>query len=518
MNANWRLYVWDANTTHANQTAVNARATYSKASPGGLLDGFDWSMAPSGDCKAITFWGAPTDHRGNLRLDVKARDIIRLEVDDDNDGVFDQAFTGVVTENPSARQTIKSEFTAKGSWLLIKQRSVDTREITTRQDVSEYVDDLSDLMPTQVGYAKPPATGFELSEFRAPGIRLSEAFELLRDSLQTYDTGVDGAGDFIFEEPSGSTSIAYASAGLRRLPITSEQIATKINLILLSDQFGGVIMHSYEDPLHSTYGAERTYILPQAQTYQEELTPTDYEIDGTAQQRSTQGGWEAWNGSTGALSDDSSTTTLRAFAAENTDPSVFCQLSIRQRGLMVAFDAPTYVAWAYVEFSSGDDRELILGYDKSSTLGNGIRWVGNRFSGYLAVDQEVSNVGLMAVLNSSCSGYDVRVTEFIPYTYDTDALDRIAKTLIRLPAQEPMELDVPGYVAPVPSVTVTGAPGGDVTGDAAEFRYTLTLEGGLRTVIDLEERSEPDAARRIRFNAEQVTQVSQDTLRVHLTR
>lgn len=516
--ANWKLLVWPANTTHANQTEANARATYSQASPGGILDGFEWSRAPSGDCKALTFWGSPSDHRGNTRLDVGARDIIRLELDDDEDSTYTKVFSGIITENPHSRETRKAKVVAKGTWRLIKDRSLDNREITVRQDVAEYVDDISDLIPTQVGYTKPSATGGELSEFYAPGIRLSEALELLAQSLETYETGVNEENNLIFTHPSGSASIAYSTANLRRLPVNSEDICTKVNLILLSDEFGGVFIHSYEDALHSTYGAEKTFILHRARNYQQKLTPDDYDIDATAQQRSSQGGWEAWGGTVGALGDDDPATILRAYNEENTDPEILCQLSIRHRGVRVAFDTATYVAWAYVEFSSGDDRELFLGYDHNTSLASRIRWVGNQFSGYLAVNQEVSDVGLMASLSSSCSGYDVRVTEFIPYTYDTDAVDRVAKSLIRLPAQEPLELDVSGYVPPVPSVTVTGVPGGDVTGDTAEFRYTLSIDGGLRTVIDLEERSESDATRQIRIAAEQVTQVSQDTLRVHLTR
>lgn len=465
---------------------------------------------------------------------------MQLQIDPDDTGVFTNAFHGVMIELPQARETRKGTFTAVGTRDLFKLRSVDTRRLTTRQDVSSFVNDLSDLFPSQVAYATPSPTGFELSEFHAPGIRLSEALDLLAQSVTGYQWGVDASGTLLFEQPSGSTSVAYATSGLRRLPINGQEVATGINLIALNGQSNrplrqgdtyGVrdlgsgsgyetrksspVIHSYEDALHSTYGAERTYLVNNPMGFLTvDYTRNPYTLLASGMSSGSNAFDEdpttfaQWDGS--SASCEIGPVTSDGGTSNPYETPVAVRVIFECSGVNVALDI---LRRRWTGSVNRDERffetvatangyyDILLILPPDDTVRGGAR----EDDYTLRVD--------------TISGTDVfKVFSVEPLFLDAGALDRLAQSLVRLPASEPLELDLEGYTVPAASVTVTGAPGGDVTGDAAEFRYGLSHELGLRTVVDLEQRVEGMNSRLIRLSAQQVTQVSQDTLRSYLTR
>lgn len=74
------------------------------------------------------------------------------------------------------------------------------------------------------------------------------------------------------------------------------------------------------------------------------------------------------------------------------------------------------------------------------------------------------------------------VFEFYPLVPNEVLLESVAQEQIRLPASEPRRGTVTGVVPPDVEHTITGWPGGDYTGRAAQHQYQLG-----RTVIDFEQ-------------------------------
>lgn len=80
----------------------------------------------------------------------------------------------------------------------------------------------------------------------------------------------------------------------------------------------------------------------------------------------------------------------------------------------------------------------------------------------------------------------MRLYHFYPLVLDTNALEEVAKSFVRLPAVLPRRVAVKGYVAPEREHTITGWPGGDYTGRVAQVQYDLG-----RTIIDFEQAAAP---------------------------
>lgn len=100
--------------------------------------------------------------------------------------------------------------------------------------------------------------------------------------------------------------------------------------------------------------------------------------------------------------------------------------------------------------------------------------------------------------------------------YDRSKGDSLARKLLVPPASVPTEFRVSRLLAPSPAYTLTGAPGGNLTGDVAEFSYRHGT-GGLRsTTVKLEQPGASETARIIRLAAQTQAQEAQTQLRGYL--
>lgn len=549
----WKLLVWEPNTIAANQTEANSRAVYTPIAPGGLLDGFEWACEHNGNCVDLTFWGSVSTRKNTKRLDISAADIIQLQIDPEDTGTLTNAFKGVIIENPQIKEKRKRKYVALGLKELFKRRTLDIRRIRVRQDVNEFVDDISDLFPVQVGYTKHAITSGELNELYAPGIRLSEALDLLAQSVEGYDWGVDADGNLLFAIASGNTTIEYKLSGMKLLPIHSQDIATKINLIVLNgkanqelnvyginaesdanyrvettdsyfaERISSPVIHEYEDPKHSKYLAERTYIVNSPLAYiQADPTRNPYELSPATV--------DTFNNSSNILDTNLSTKAtfngvsnwpdvvvrkINASALDNTlEPSIGVRIIFevsrgevelklfRRRG-----DSGTTVVERYEQLivdNAASFRDLFVLIPPDDRYRNGL------------------STDLFELVTPNIAGTEWANTEtfdvyaVLPLFLDTTALDNLAKDLIVLPSIIPAELNIKGYKAPSAQVTITGTSDGDLTGTVKLFSYTMKFDKGMRTSIDLEEQSEEDTSRAIRLKAQEVTLASQNTLRTYL--
>ena len=97
--------------------------------------------------------------------------------------------------------------------------------------------------------------------------------------------------------------------------------------------------------------------------------------------------------------------------------------------------------------------------------------------------ERVASFTLSLVANSSTQ---MRVYAYYPLILNVPLLDDIAKANIRLPAANPTRVTVNGIVAPDRSHTIVGWPGGDYTAPVAQHQYELG-----RTIIDFEQAGAP---------------------------
>lgn len=135
----------------------------------------------------------------------------------------------------------------------------------------------------------------------------------------------------------------------------------------------------------------------------------------------------------------------------------------------------SFFIWAVPETPDGQEREIygLASFDARTAPVN-----------FGAPPNLVHTVGL--VLMPQVVGGDVRVIEFVPLMLDDAVLGPLVVRQMKVPAQNPRRVTVDGFVPPDRQHTITGWPGGDYTGAAAQHQYS-----GGRTVVDFERAGSP---------------------------
>lgn len=111
-----------------------------------------------------------------------------------------------------------------------------------------------------------------------------------------------------------------------------------------------------------------------------------------------------------------------------------------------------------------------------------------------------------------------RIYTFEPIRLSRAKLDTLARKALVPPAQEPTEFTVAGLLGPNPTVTLTGAPGGDLTADVAEFEGRHERGALVSTVVKLEQPGASETARIMRIVARERAADAQTELRGFLER
>ncbi|MFD2610168.1 hypothetical protein ACFSR9_12065 [Deinococcus taklimakanensis] len=111
-----------------------------------------------------------------------------------------------------------------------------------------------------------------------------------------------------------------------------------------------------------------------------------------------------------------------------------------------------------------------------------------------------------------------KIYAFEPIRLDRQKVDTLARKYLRPPAQQPTEFKLPYLLGITPTVTLTGAPGGDLTGDVAELEFEHSEKGLTTTTVKLEQPGASETARIMRLVARDRARDAQTELRGFLER
>lgn len=109
-----------------------------------------------------------------------------------------------------------------------------------------------------------------------------------------------------------------------------------------------------------------------------------------------------------------------------------------------------------------------------------------------------------------------RLYDIQPLGLDFEKLDTIARKALSPPVQEPTEFTLPYLLGVTPTITLTGLPGGDQTGDVVELEGRHDGKALRSTTVKLEQPGASESARIIRLVAKERAVDAQDDLRAFL--
>ncbi len=524
----WELRVWTPNK-------ATLKATYTSASPGGIVEGFRWSVRGDGSCEQMRFSAKPS------AVDIQARDIVQLLVDGQ------PAFYGYIETSWPAQDGRAREYAAVGAAELMRVRYTDARswDANTYTDVADIVRDaLSRWLHPGIAGTDVRDTGGTVDASTPGPIPLHNLLTDLAKAVKT-SWGVDATGTLFFNRPGGSAAAGYAQKGLRWLPVEGEEVVTQViawggfrdtgavvtvetpsskGTIETSQGKTGLYLVAYTAPEHSTYGAAKAFSFA--------VESAEYGVDGSVAAKvhrdlggiSVVGAGVAYcgraSGSESNLVDGDSQTSLRLKIGDTGSIGTGWVEAVIRFQLPEGF-WPT--AWEL-------DFAFSVNPATDAALSAFVRGQADKGGG-LYVPRDVSinaQSGTIKVYGgplSSIEGIYVRVD---PATYTCGspvyldlkelrlwglwmpAYKEAAKSLIRLPSQSPAEVTWDGYQPPARYLTVTGAPGGDLTGEVEVWEYELTPRR-LVSRARLGSRGADEAARAIRILADRRRQEAEGT-------
>lgn len=547
---------------------VTPKATRTDTDPGGVVGGFSWRATRLLDCLSATVRvHAPT-------LGIRNRDLVRLTVNGT------AVFYGPVVECPHPRDPSFGEASLAGASELLG-RTVIGSEVYENIDVALIVRDLVQrYRHPGVTYDETliPLTGRVLTKFSMPYRTLQQALDSLSKTLATNGVpfGVRPDGKVFFGVPlPAGISVPYAGVkGLALIRVDGTDVVTEATLIALSRASGLTPNKTSTYPPHYLDGIITppevysksgyfTYGLPyKPGTYSLKTTAAGFEAyhlqaasivpDGadvfsylsTNTQLFTSGYTDAasaldGNDATFASSDGSANPALQ-FAqviGADADPVVGFRLrySLDTSGYTTdSYSAGVTLQYAYPEPGGSQYGTATFDWILEATGGavreaSSVRPLPQEFLAAVQTAPWTTTTPnpYKAVVNFSLNTAQgatalpagrlkVYALEFI--TLSRAKVNAYAQATLRPPAQAPSEVVVTGLVGALSTVTVTGAPGGDVTGDVAEIAGELSSTGDLRTTLKLEQPGASTAARVIRIAARDQAQGAQTDLRGYLER
>lgn len=318
------------------------------------------------------------------------------------------------------------------------------------------------------------------------------------------------------------------------LPIDSQDVVTKVRLLIAGNRAGAEpveqrtsivnegtfdivpepVVYEYEAPEHATYGAVKSFALPEG------VNPFLEQTDDVIPEP------EAVNisnpGSPSAVRDGDPDTYAEGTGAGqmilrymlgDTSIAHLCAGFRLRYGLTGTYSTAIgrqvlMQHWHYTPPPDGQQR--ILAHRRyEMQLTNEIdepteMYAISTWDARGAVENRSEDLVKAAVIwaeaNPTSAGGAWRVYEFYPLFLNEELLEGIAKAQIRLPAATPRRVVVNGILDPTDREhTITGWPGGDFTGAVAR----LTYEDGA-TVVDFEEPGAPPGVPQELLEAERV--------------
>lgn len=537
--------------------------------PGGIVGGFRWRRTPHGDGLTLDFPAhIPT-------LGLGSRDLVRLFVN----GAA--VFYGPAVENPTPRDPSFGDVNVVGASELLARRVIGP-QVYRNLDVGAIARDLVQRHrhpALTYSAAHIPDTGKVLSEFSMPWRTLRQALESLGKAV-AGDRGVPfgalpGGEVFFGGQVAPSLPVAFSSvADFKPLRVSGDEVATRSYLIALSRASGsapsqttiyparyeaassagspaqsglpyrpGTYTLRADDPSHAQIGAEVANLVPDgADVF---TNPGAYRGIAVSNQdfvnpdAATDGDGTSYASNSAAASGGY--LILRVPQGSAAPPVVGFRLrySRTEASNVQGSDHWAYLTYAYPDPAGPRDGVLYSAYAAFRVPLPVTDGKVREVAAVLPLPQEfVEEAGIGAYTASTPTPYaatlavswtggggasgtpadSFRVYDVDPIGLDLAKVDALARKALNPPAQEPAQFTLPFLLGPTPSVTLLGAPGGDLTGDVAELEGQHDEQGLTRTTVKLEQPGASETARIIRLVARERAQDAQTQLRGYLER
>ena len=449
----WQLQVWDP-------TGATSKATYTDTSPGGIAGEFRWSVRGDGTCLQMRFQAVPSS------VNIGPRDIVQLTVDGQ------AVFWGFITRAWPSDDSRLREYVALGGYKLYEGRYVADFRSWSLQDAAAIASDIANTFkPPAVKYdsTRFPTSGFSTSIASAFGVPTSRILDDLAKAAGVR-WGVDASGYVFFKSPSTSLSVAYSTSDIQWLPIEAEDIISSVALIggipTETQRIGGYdytpefiegaathAVYYYADSQDTTYKATRAF------AYQEPLLEP----------------------STAASSISSTNLTNPSNAFDGNDATYASATAGGTVALSANFPA-AYGALLLLELTSNWAPSVQLDVTQYYDLTYSTVYTYSNLKPtqtgvypllvYVPVPTGIYATGIKVTVTDSIAADSVRIRRL--QAIAPKDLSAYAQGLIRLPFQRPLEVRFNSIQTPVMTLTVTGAPNGDVSGNVDRLEYLLS--------------------------------------------
>jgi len=524
----WELRVWTPNK-------ATLKATYTNVAPGGITGGFRWSVRGDGNCEQMRFSAVPA------KVDIAARDIVQLLVDGQ------PAFYGYIETSWPANDGRAREYVAVGAASLMHVRYTDGR----KWDSGIYPD-IADIVRDALNrWLHPGIAGTDVRDTRSkvdastPGpIPVAKLLDNLADAAHTT-WGVDASGTLYFNRPGQTVAAGYEERGLRWLPVEGEGVVTQIiawggyrdtgatvhietpsntRSIETSQGKTGLYLVAYTAPEHAIYGTSKAFSFA--------VESAEYGVDNSVAAKvhrelggiTVSGYGVAYcgrvSGAEADLVDGNAGTYLRLKIGDTGGIGTGWPEAVIRFQLPKGF-WPT--AWE-LDFSFSSNPAT------DSSLSAFVRVEADQGGGLyiprdVAINAQSGTIRAYGGPLADIEGIHVQVN---PGTYTCNnpvyldlkelrlwglwmpAYAEVGRSLIRLPSQTPAEVEWQGYQPPARYLTVTGAPGGDLTGEVEIWEYEWTSRR-MRSVARMGSRGADPTARAIRILADRRREEAEGT-------
>lgn len=521
----WTLQGWD--TLPIRPSPV--RVTYTQDSPG-FRKGFKWTRKSHGDCMQLVFHANPS------MVDLKVREIVHFRVD----GVAQ--FTGIIVKHPGHQSQgagpddpdSMDEFIVYGLSYLLKE-AIMTPEFsgdggTLTNNISELVQYITqNVISDRVRYyaSHIPLTGEVFSQFYMPYYPMNQVLDILAQAIPGTNYGVDQNGYFYFRQAStlrNSTSYSSQSIHVEWVPINAEEVVTGAALIVVTEASQAVeslislhgvkvytvissvftyypyipkpVVIDYEDPVHHpSYKAKITRLMGHLLRADSALLSSAV-ITGSG-----------FNNPTNAYDDNPNTYAQAPAGDDFANASLFYKYTEadgnsaagkRVVGCRIIYTSnhPTNAGALVTIMRSnasnflGTHRQLYVAtLPNTGSVSGEPKIVDIILPQATIFEPDASAIYMQCLIQTHRD--DFRLYEFVPIYADTELGTEIAKSLIKLPAQNPSVISVANQLwPPTKTVYISDVPGiasGILEGDVAEYEYTVSSEDGKMTQVKFEQ-------------------------------
>ena len=516
----WELRVWNPNKTVL-------KAVYTNTAPGGVVGPFDWERRPDGDCVQMTFTVRPD------MTNIGSRDVVQLNVDGVN------AFYGVITAPYDSSGTTGFQYVAEGG------REFFTGIIPPRRDYSQ-ISDISTILTRSftsssnpAGYWNdfPASVAYDAAQVQVSlggidrwsfpkSLSLDQILDKLA-SLAAVSTkvtwGVDANGVFFFREATGTAIIGFSKEMLAAIAIDAKNVVSKASIIVsardlyytsspfqvettqnsvyVGDQSStalpDALVYEYADSNHGTYNQEKVfqigYVEPFSRLFLFDTTTGNNMVNFS----------NALDGNPTTYSNNNSSTPPDITLERATSPLATLGFEVEYSGTYTStlqLQAVFYLDDGFGGYTPANTIRINLPPTGAHTVRNVTKQIVRYVGTGTPKAARLNITGLGTWSSDQFRLYSAARLEW------SNAINNAAKAQIMLPSTVAQQINLTGIQPPSKTLTLQGAPNGDVIGPTASWKYSLSssansLTGHKRTVVDVGNRDGSQSAQQFRIQS-----------------